>query len=456
MNQAFLDYNDKALSSGAIDWNPVLGEDLKETMQQFIELARNANVESDTEETGQSSNKTRKEMFYRDSSTTSSRNLDQHNHVSPLPRRSHLPDLNYPASMLGYDYDVPGTVKADDVRDTQHTEHSDYQESGRLEDKWNDNNTKMQQYRAEVSNLPVFTQNWNAAADIALKPTWTYSFQESTFSRRLLRAAYERAYYILTNPHAPKGEVYRLLRFTFHLYDIQNVIINLRAKLMKSTKESLENWSAPIWHLGGAGLHFSRVISEGEAPLPDGWQAAQPVGPHKPRNPEICMPEMDFPHKLPEHAEVEGVWFDCNDVEQYLRTKGLFLDGQMAVAEIEVDDQVPSLAGDIMGGSPYSLSSESFGEPQSPCNSNDPMPSLFPEATDYFSRTSSTDAVPASFDAIALDTDFAFSWPVDGNLKSADALHVDDLNIVPALATFDLAPQKRKVHIDVDKLLAGQ
>ncbi|MCJ1388570.1 hypothetical protein MMC18_001417 [Xylographa bjoerkii] len=452
MNQAFLDYNNKTLSSDIINWKPELGEELKATMQQFLELARNANVESDMEEVGQNSNKTR-DVSDRGRHTSPSRNLDQRKYAPSPPRITPLPDLYHPASMLGYEYGVPETSKDNHVRNIQRIEQSDYQESRSMGYKWINNDSDMQQYRAEVSDLPVFTQGWNATTDIALKPTWTYSFQESTFSRRLMRSSIEKAYYILTNPKTPKTEVYRMLRFTFHLYDVKRIVAKLREHLMKSDKESLENWNVPLLHLGGAGLHFPRLMREGEASLPVNWQAAQSIGPHKPQDPEIAMPEMDFPHKLPELAKIEGVWFDSNDVEQYLRTKGLFLDGQMSVAEIEVEDQVPSLVGDLIVDSPNSLSSESFADPQSPCKTNDMMPSLFPQPTDYFSGTSGTRQLPSSFDGSAMDTDFAFTWAVEGSSKSADSMHMDDPNMFPELATFEFAPQKRKVRIDVDRLL---
>ncbi|MCJ1436239.1 hypothetical protein MMC27_005617 [Xylographa pallens] len=453
MNQAFLDYNDKALSSGIANWNPELGEQLKSTMQQFLELAHNANVESDTEETRKSGSKIREELSYHEGHTAPTTNLDQRKQAPTPPRHTPLPDLNYPASTLGYEYNIPDTEKNNRVHDNDRVELSDYQDSRSLGYKWIDNSTDTQQYRAEVSDHPVFTPDWIAAADAALKPTWTYSFQESTFSRRLLRSSCERAYYLLTNPNAPKSEVNRVFRLTFHLCDIQIIATSLRERLMKSDKESLENWNVPLLHLGGAGLHFPRLVSEDEDPLPGNWEAAQSVGPHKPRNPELTMSDEDFPDKMPEYAKVEGEWFDSNDVEQYLRTKGLFLNGQMSVAEIEVEDQVPSLAEDFMVGSPNSLSSESFVDPQSPRSTNDMMPSLFPHPTDYFCGGSSTGQLPTSFDATAMDSDLTFTWPVEAGLKSTDACPMNDCNMFPDLATFDFVPHKRKVRIVVDRLL---
>ncbi|MCJ1401344.1 hypothetical protein MMC11_004556, partial [Xylographa trunciseda] len=450
MNQAFLSYNDKAHSAGITNWSPELGADLKATMQKFLELAHNANFESDAEEARQSDDREREEVQGR---SASSRKVNQRKHTPMPPRSPLLPDLNHPASVLGYDYNIPDTRKDNRVHDTGRPHLADYNKSGSQGYKWTDNNTDMQQHRAEVSALPTFTPNWNASADVALTSMWTYSFHESTFSRRLLRSSYEKAYYLLTNPHSSKSEIHNMFRHTLQYCDLKSIAAKLREHLMKSTKESLENWNAPLLHLGGAGLHFPRIIHNDEDQLPDNWEAAQSVGPYKPRKPEVTMSGKDFRPNAPEHAKIEGVWFDSNDVEQYLRTKGLFLDGQISVAEIDVEDQVPSLAGDFIVGSPNSLSSESFVDPQSPRNINDMMPSLFPQPADYFSGASSTGQLATCFDASAMDSDFPFTWPVEGNSKSADALHMPDSNMFPDLATFDFAPQKRKVRIDVDRLL---
>ena len=457
MKQAFQDYNDKALSSGIFDWSPELGEELQSTMQQFLELSRSAHVESDAEETRETRSEVSEVVPYHESHRApTTTNLGQRRQAPIPPQNPPLPDLNYPASMLGYDYNIPDAGVNNRVPDINQAELSDYQDSRSLGYKWIDNITDMQQYRAEVSDSPVFTPDWIATTDAALKPTWTYSFQESTFSRRLLRSSCERAYYVLTNPNVPTSEVNRVFRFTFHLYDIQRIATRLRQRLMKSNKESLENWNVPLLHLGGAGLHFPRLVSEDEDPLPANWEAAQSVGPHQPRDPELIIAHKDFPEKVPEYAKVEGEWLDSNDVEQYLRTKGLFLDGQMSVAEMEVEDQVPSLAGDFMVGSPNSLSSESFVDPQSPRNPNDIMPSLFPPSTDYFCGASSTGQVPTPFDARAVESDITFTWSAEADLKSADAFPMTDTNMFPDLASLDFVPQKRKVRIDVDRLLTGQ
>lgn len=40
MNNSFLDFNDKAISSGIRRWEPSLAQDLKTTMGHFLESAR--------------------------------------------------------------------------------------------------------------------------------------------------------------------------------------------------------------------------------------------------------------------------------------------------------------------------------------------------------------------------------------------------------------------------------
>ncbi|MCJ1287651.1 hypothetical protein MMC26_007003 [Xylographa opegraphella] len=454
MNQAFLGYNQKALSLGIVDWNPELGAALNSTIQHFFELARNANVDSDAGQPRTCGGKMSEAAPSHESNTVRITNHDQRKYASAPLRTSSLPNLNYPASMLGYDYNIPDAGKNNYAHNDDRVEElHDYQDTRSLGYKWIYTSADMQPDYAEVSPLPVPTPAWIPTVDDGLKPTWTYSFQESTFSRRLLRSSSERAYYLLTNPNAPKCEVDRVFRFTFHLYDIQKIATGLRKRLMKSNKESLEKWNVPLLHVGGAGLHFPRVVPEDEDPLPVNWNSLQSVGPHQPENAEVTMCDENFPYKAPECANVEGEWFDSNDVEQYLRAKGLYLDGQMSVAEIEVEDQVPSLVGDFMVGSPSSLSSESFVDPQSPRNTNDTVPGLILPSTDFFYRDSSRGQLPTTFDGIAMDAENTFTWPGEANLKSTDAFHMNGSDMFPDLATFDFVPHKRKVRIDVEKLL---
>lgn len=461
MNQTFIDYNDKAIASGIANWKPALGEDLKFAVERFLQLSRNVSADSDGEDRGHGC-KPQVEPTYVEAPMLSPAGFLTHAlRTKASASNTPMANLNHPASMLGYEvsFDNPNTAETEGLGMVGNAEEPDYLRSSDMTHKWVENSMSSQQSLPELSSLPVFTPNWNAAADQAIKPTWTYSFQERTFSRRLLRSSYERTYHLLTDPDSSKHEIYRVLRYTFHISDAKKIAARIRENLIKSSKESLENWDSPMLHIGGAGLHYPRVDPKGETPLPSNWTSPQSMGPYRPRNGPLSIPDNEFPQHLMKYANVEGTWFDSDDVEQYLRTKGLYLDGLMSVAEIEVDEQVPSLASEFSTGSPNSLSSDSFADPQSPRQLNDTMPDLFSHNTDYFTETSHGASVPEQasmpFESTAMDTGFDFAWPFSSIPKHANELDVGDMAMFPESGTFIFAPQKRTLRIDVDRLLDG-
>ncbi|MCJ1479628.1 hypothetical protein MMC13_008314 [Lambiella insularis] len=472
MNQTFLDYNDKAVASGIISRNLTLGEDLKFATQRFLELTRNASTASDGEEEGHGS-KAPEQPAHLEAAIPSPFDYVRHLRKATTTSDTPMGNLNHPATILGYEisYNDRRTAETRDLGNTKIFQGPGYHESSDMTDNRVGRGTISLGLGAEVPSIPTFTPKWNAAADQVIQPfsdanRWpyfevsgprTYSFLERTFSRRLLRLCYERTYYLLTDPNSSKEETYRTLRYTFHVADAKKIAARLRELLPKSSSESLDNWDVPLLHIGGAGLHYPRVDPEGETPLPSNWSSLQSVAPYGPRTGPLSIPDNEFPEHLVKYANMEGPWFDSNDVEQYLRTKGLLLDGQMSVAEIEVDEPVPSLAGEFAAGSPNSLSSDSFADPQSPRHLNDMMPGLLSQAGDEFSENPNGSSVPElqsmPFDLMATDSGIDFAWPLNSSSKDADDLDLGDMAMFPKFGTFAFAPHKKTVKVDVDRLL---
>ena len=68
---------------------------------------------------------------------------------------------------------------------------------------------------------------------------FTYSYHETSFSRRLHRAALEHAHYMLTSPNADPQEVARMFAYTFCYLSKADVIRVVNRLLNTTTKESL-------------------------------------------------------------------------------------------------------------------------------------------------------------------------------------------------------------------------
>jgi hypothetical protein len=104
--------------------------------------------------------------------------------------------------------------------------------------------------------------------------------------------------------------------------------------LKRKAGESLENWNIPFFHIGGAGTHFPRRDNEGNAVYPPNLlNPARAFGPYAYIEPETPRNDASLQETL-EKIGFGGVWFDSHDVEEYLKTKGIYLDGQSSFVEV--------------------------------------------------------------------------------------------------------------------------
>ena len=203
----------------------------------------------------------------------------------------------------------------------------------------------------------------------------TYSFQESTFARRLLRAAYERCYRVLSDPVRNKSIIDEMCKFTFCFNNYPNVKRWITKMTQTGSKDSLELWQAPQLHIGNAGLHYPRTSLDamsGEPPL--NWTEKAPMGPPASVIPETPMPPEMSIRDIIKYVGFEGEWFDPNDVEHYLRNKGLFIDEQSSLVELDINE-VPSLDATTAADS-GSASSGLDSDPTSPDSVEARIPAL--------------------------------------------------------------------------------
>jgi len=127
--------------------------------------------------------------------------------------------------------------------------------------------------------------------------------------------------------------------------------------LKRKAGESLENWNVPFFRVGGAGTHFPRLDENGMPAYPPNLLSpARAFGPLSIPSPEVPRDEATI-EELLESIGFGGTWFDSHDVESYLRTKGIYLDGSSSL--IDVDPRM------IERGPPLLLSSSSTGSSHS-------------------------------------------------------------------------------------------
>ena len=425
MNQTFLDYNAKAISSGILTWNSTLGTELKEATERFLHLAKAANLDANGDDNEQSLIESHQETECE--TTQSQPPMDQHerNWMDPVvetPQRYHQTTTS--ADLMGYDFTYDDLALRE-VPSTDNLEHAASPSSKPcLQSGW----TWMDQ--ADDATTLTKQQNWLPSISKTLKSPHTYSFQETTFARRLYRAGFERVYCLLRDPSVPQEVVQRKLRFTFAAgQDHKTIERNILNILSRNTREPLLYWEYPEPCRSRPSCHPFGPLTEEEAHLLSAQELAR-------------------------IANIDGTWFDPDDVERYLKAKGLHLNGSSSLVEMEVDDSLPSLTMDAVGNSPQSISTESFENTPSPANFTDAGMSFFgmSNKASIPSRDTSCSGFPlSSSHDVALDL-AAPRLPYQ-TAKAVPNAPMFQAGLFSSLFDFDFTPGKRRVTVNVDKLV---
>lgn len=331
MNKSFLEFHDNAIDSGIVLSKPSLAQQLKATTEEFVSLAKIASIDSDHEE--------------------EAINIAEFDQSNRAESSSHLEYQSFGQSQdpanaqyaLGYELTFGGNERSDgDVEELPEYMPIDTSTSGTLV-KTNDSLNEWpvlnndQQFNAEVHIRNFDFEDLFPPIPKPLKASvpYTYSFQETTFARRLHRLCLERAFRLVTNPNIDPEYINRVFRFTFTFSNRRRMLARFQELLKRKAGESLENWNVPFFHVGGAGTHFPRLDEQGRPVYPPNISSpARAFGP-------LALPTAETPRdeatieQLLESIGFGGIWFDSNDVEGYLRTKGINLDGHSSFVEID-------------------------------------------------------------------------------------------------------------------------
>ena len=473
MNKTLLDFNGMALATGIQTGNPALAELLESTIERFAELAKNVTYVSDGEE----------EEPQAEGDEAQQRN----------PRRVPESSAPRPVDMLGYQ--TTFEAQADDFDGEIAQQNPTPQAQMDASQSWISTET-LQQYPVEMPDqtftsmkLDQSMQNFQVRvpdttapevappndqyafigssnyfdgssvtdydgkiSSISLALPNSYAYQETSFARRLLRTSVETSWRLMTDPRSRPEEKRRLCKFTWCFTNSPTIIAHIDSILKRTVKQNLELWQAPLYHIGGAGLHYPRAGLDVGEKAPEGWANQMAMGPMPPvENPETQVPESMLLSEVVRQAGMDGEWFDSNDVEQYLRTKGLFLDSESRI--VELMDPDPSMAPGFVasaGSAEDSSSRESSKEPQSPEKSESAWPDdRFLQNADYLFKDDADSATMVP----DIDMDFASNlYSTAESKKFVPALEWN-LDPSPVMPTFS---EKPKAFLDVEVFLSSK
>lgn len=161
---------------------------------------------------------------------------------------------------------------------------------------------------------------------------FSYSYHETSFSRRLHRAGLEYAYAMLSSPNPDEREIARLFAYTF-CYATKEKILEAVTKLLRSTtKDSLDPNDYP---------EFSRALAK---PL-DYTNLVQGHGNDKTERPENFDPTYEDTVDLSHEARTMLTKLGINlkylgpvEVEQYIRDLGILRTTEPSVVDPDLMD----------------------------------------------------------------------------------------------------------------------
>ncbi|KAL3489163.1 hypothetical protein BJX62DRAFT_163663 [Aspergillus germanicus] len=157
---------------------------------------------------------------------------------------------------------------------------------------------------------------------LPIEQQWTYAFQEPRLARQLQRYSLEHAYRLFTQSHSDPREMHRVFRLVPCVREPSKTEPRFRQLLMGGCTDSLELFGLPFYGVGGAGTHFPDVDAEGNPIFP--------VNRRMPRRILGIVPGVglkDEREKVLMAYGLGGEWFDCRDVEGYLKEDGVDVNG---------------------------------------------------------------------------------------------------------------------------------
>ncbi|KIX07284.1 uncharacterized protein Z518_01937 [Rhinocladiella mackenziei CBS 650.93] len=353
MNRTFITLHDNMVDAGILTSHHALGRQLQAATEEFVALSKAVSPDSDDEE-DKMAKMARGESEHLSESGETGRSGSVQDASKPSSRPAQRANVG-----RGTTFDQSSTDAEADVEEVPLMTYHDADDpsnallalsqsvSGLDTSNLHGLNDALSFNTMIPETFPFDDPSANLSIERPLKPassptgSYTYSFQETTFARRLHRMCLERAFRNLTNPNIDPEYIKRAFRFTFCFSNRKRMLQRFQEMLKRRAGESLENWNVPFFHIGGAGTHFPRRDDDGNPIYPPNM-----VSPAKAFGPqpwiEVETPRMEkSTQEMLDNIGFGGVWYDSHDVEEYLKTKGIYLDGQSSF--VEVDPSVVSL-----------------------------------------------------------------------------------------------------------------
>lgn len=300
----------------------------------------------------------------------------------------------------------------------------------------------------------------------SLSPASTYSYQESTFARRLTRTTLEAAVLLLSSPHIHPAILQYIFKLSLPYLTLEDIKTKFKSIISRGVVEDLDWYATPFLHLGGAGTHYRRRDADGRLiPLKNTWTIRQ-IGPLDRRLIRLESVDDGKIHDLQgvDLTGFEGEWFDAYDVQGYLEEQYYCrLDARSSFAECLIEDEDVTFSGtdaispSLSRGSTTSISDAST--PPAPQTFRAPQPAYGLQiptnnatVPNFFPNLPKQDRLEISFDQ-TLGLDLAPGY--DMGFAGTSAYSTLGLNMNGQTEQQPVIKQKTKklAWVDVEKMI---
>jgi hypothetical protein len=354
MSNIFISLYDYAVSKGLLQREPEFGQQLQSTTERFLALAKStANDEENHDEHSkdgksepESGRKTKK-------AKTSTEKAQEPEPLSSQPWGGYFAKSESPIEEIQPQY-----------LEQQSYGQRNYQRDLEIITRPTEDNASfpfdlmdLQTYRVDVPPVENFMQDFYSEAQLPLPNTHNYA--EFSFARRIQRGAIERAFRLITAKNPPEKRFNEVFGFCFMYESREAVEARLKRLLSSTANESLQEWKAPFVHVGGAGTFYPMHDNDVSEDLMPKFRTGYSMGPFSPSVVPIQEKiQGGMRLNLPGY---EGEWFDPNDVEGYLRGRGLEIPPAADYITAELD---LAILGEV--SSPHSDSTITTVSPKTP------------------------------------------------------------------------------------------
>ncbi|KUJ20660.1 uncharacterized protein LY89DRAFT_451212 [Mollisia scopiformis] len=340
MSNIFISLYDYAVGQGLLQREPEFGQQLQSTTERFLALAKStAQEEGSHDEQPEETKQVESESARRTKATRASSKKAQEQspktsdapvhpyggYISRLsPSDSPVEEIPLDSQLQTYEHRPRPTELQVITRPTEDNASFPFD----LMD--------LQQYRVDIPPMEDYSQNFFSQTQLPL-PT-THSYAEFSFARRIQRASVERAYKLITAENPPEVRFKEVFGLTLRYETKENVIARLKKFLRATDKETLHEWRNPFVHIGGSGTFYPNHDSEIETDLMPKFRTGYSMGPFNPtvgQAQELMLEDMKC--TLP---GFDGEFFDANDVEGYLRGRGLEIPPSADYVTAELDASI--------------------------------------------------------------------------------------------------------------------